>query len=173
MTSAQGATSFYTECGKEYTLTASLKDYDPSSVTLAKAKGGKTQTEILLNPIEVIITETHVVLNDIYFEFDKSHITEQGAKELDKLVKVMNDHPNMVIFVKSHTDTKGSDKYNQRLSEQRAQSTVQYVISKGIKQERITGKGFGESEPKVDCKDNCTEEEDAQNRRSEFVIVKK
>lgn len=173
LTSSQGGTSFYTECGKEYTLTASMKDYDPSSVTLAKAKGGRTQTEILLNPIEVVITETHVILNDIYFEFDKSHITEQGAKELDKLVKVMNDNPNMVIFVKSHTDTKGSDKYNQRLSEQRAQSTVQYVISKGISAERITGKGFGESEPKIDCKDNCTEEEDAQNRRSEFVIVKK
>ncbi|MFA7446373.1 MAG: OmpA family protein, partial [Flavobacteriaceae bacterium] len=109
----------------------------------------------------------------IHFEFDKSHITQQGAVELDKLVKVMNDHPEMVIFVKAHTDTKGSDNYNQRLSEQRAQSTVQYVISKGISQDRITGKGFGESEPKVDCKDNCTEEEDAQNRRSEFVVVKK
>src|SRR5690606_9358037 len=85
-TSNAGATSFYTECNKDYTLTASLTDYDPSSVALAKSvKGGKTQTEILLNPIEVIITEKEVILPPIHFEFDKSHITQQGAVELDKL----------------------------------------------------------------------------------------
>ena len=172
-TSAQGTTSFFAECNKEYALQASMKDYDPATVALAASKGGRTTTEILLNPIEVIITETEVILNPIYFEFDKSNITEQGARELDKLVKVMNEHPNMVILAKSHTDTKGSDKYNMRLSERRAQSTVQYIISKGISKDRISGKGYGESEPKVDCKDNCTEEQDAQNRRSESIIVKK
>jgi outer membrane protein OmpA-like peptidoglycan-associated protein len=59
------------------------------------------------------------------------------------------------------------------LSERRAKSTVQYIISKGIAAERISGKGFGESEPKVLCGDTCTEEEHAQNRRSEFMIIKK
>ncbi len=171
--SAQGTVNFYTECNKDYSVQASLKDYEPATVALAASKGGKTTTEILLNPIEVVITEKEVILPPIFFEFDKSNITEQGANELNKLVKVMNDHPNMVILVRSHTDTKGSDAYNMRLSERRAQSTVQYIISKGINKDRISGKGFGESEPKVDCKDNCTEEQDAENRRSEFIIVKK
>lgn len=171
--SPQGTVNFYTECNKDYSVQASLADYDPATVALAASKGGKTTTEILLNPIEVVITEKEVILPPIFFEFDKSNITEQGANELNKLVKVMNDYPDMVILVRSHTDTKGSDAYNLRLSERRAQSTVQYIISKGISKDRISGKGFGESEPLVDCKDNCTEEQDAQNRRSEFIIVKK
>ena len=112
-------------------------------------------------------------MKNVYFDFNKSNITSQGANELDKLVKVMRDYPNMVIFVKSHTDSKGSAVYNLKLSEQRAQATVQYLISKNIDSGRISGKGFGDSEQKIKCGANCTEEEHAQNRRSEFVIVKK
>ncbi len=124
-------------------------------------------------PAEVIITDSEVLLNPIYFEFNKSNITAQGAGELDKLVKVMNDHPTMVILVKSHTDTKGSASYNLNLSEHRAQSTVQYLISKGISSGRISGKGFGSSTPKIHCGSNCTDEDHAQNRRSEFMIISK
>ncbi|MBL7650151.1 MAG: OmpA family protein, partial [Candidatus Hydrogenedentes bacterium] len=65
------------------------------------------------------------------------------------------------------------DAYNMNLSDRRAKSTVQYVISKGIDKSRISGKGYGESEPKVDCKENCTEEDHAKNRRSEFLIIKR
>ncbi|MBK8599339.1 MAG: OmpA family protein [Flavobacterium sp.] len=65
-----------------------------------------------------------------------------------------------------------SDAYNLSLSDRRAKATVQYVISKGIAKDRISGKGMGEIEPKVDCKEACTEEQHAQNRRSEFLIVK-
>jgi outer membrane protein OmpA-like peptidoglycan-associated protein len=86
---------------------------------------------------------------------------------------VMTENPKMIIYVKSHTDSKGTIEYNSKLSEQRAQSTVQYVISKGISGTRISGKGFGSSEPKIDCKADCTEEQHAENRRSEFLIVKK
>ena len=135
-------------------------------------EGGDAIVEVLLEPIKPIITETEVILQPIFFEFDKSNITAQGAEELDKLVEVMNEHPEMVIFVKSHTDSRGSDKYNLNLSDRRAKATVQYVISKGVSKERITGQGFGETEPKVDCK-KCTDEQYAQNRRSEFMIVKK
>jgi outer membrane protein OmpA-like peptidoglycan-associated protein/tetratricopeptide (TPR) repeat protein len=127
---------------------------------------------ITLKPIMPIITEKEVILQPIYFEFDRSNITAEGAAELDKLVAVMNEYPNMVIFAKSHTDSRGSDKYNMNLSDRRAKSTVQYLISKGIAKDRISGQGFGESEPKVACKP-CTEEQYAQNRRSEFLIVKK
>ena len=114
-----------------------------------------------------------MILKNVYFDFNKSNITSQGASELDKLVKVMKDNPKMFIFVKSHTDSKGSAAYNLKLSEQRAQSTVQYIISKGIESERISGKGFGNTEPKIACGADCTEEQHSQNRRSEFVIIKK
>ena len=84
----------------------------------------------------------------------------------------MNENPKMVIYAKSHTDNRGSDAYNARLSEARAKSTVQYIISKKIDASRISGKGMGESEPKIDCKETCSEDDHAKNRRSEFLIVK-
>jgi outer membrane protein OmpA-like peptidoglycan-associated protein len=111
-------------------------------------------------------------LNPIFFEYNKSNITQEGAFELDKLVQAMKSNDKLVIFAKSHTDNRGSDRFNMNLSDKRAKATIQYVISKGIDAARISGKGYGESEPKVDCKENCTEEEYAQNRRSEFLIVK-
>jgi outer membrane protein OmpA-like peptidoglycan-associated protein len=139
---------------------------------MEKSEGGVVTIEATLNPILPVITDTEVVLQSIYFDFDKSNITEQGATELDKLVGVMNENPEMVIFAKSHTDARGKEKYNLNLSERRAKSTVQYLVSKGIAKARISGQGFGESELKVTC-NTCTNEEHAQNRRSEFVLVKK
>ena len=83
----------------------------------------------------------------------------------------MNKYPNLVIKATSHTDYIGSDSYNLRLSQRRAKSTEQYVISKGIDKTRISSEGKGESEPKIDCGTNCTDEERQLNRRSEFLIV--
>ncbi len=169
---SKGEVKFRVECDKDFTIQASKDGFESNSFPVAKSKGPEARIDAKLQPIDVIITPTEVVLNPIYFEFDKSNITQQGAFELDKLVQVMKNNPNMVIFAKSHTDNRGSDAYNLSLSERRAQATVQYVISKGIEASRITGKGFGESEPKVQCTE-CTEEQHAQNRRSEFMIVKK
>jgi outer membrane protein OmpA-like peptidoglycan-associated protein len=160
-------------CQVGYSILVSAPNFEMNTVLLEPVKSGEKTTEISLEPVSVIITDTEVILNPIYFDFNKSHITAQGASELDKLVKVMKDYPKMVIFVKSHTDSKGGLEYNLVLSEQRAQSTVQYLISKGISGARITGKGFGSSELKIKCGTKCTEEEHAQNRRSEFLIVKK
>ena len=119
-----------------------------------------------------IVKENEVVLNEINFEFNRSNITQEGAFELDKLVQVLTLNPKMVIMVKSHSDNRGSDVYNLNLSDRRAKSTVQYILSKNVDAARISGKGFGESEPKVACGETCTDEQHAQNRRSEFLIVK-
>lgn len=170
---SRGEVSYYAECDRAYTIQVSKDGYESASFPVAGSKGGQQRVNAALDPIEVIITETEVILKPIHFEFDKSNITAEGAFELDKLVQVMKQNPEMVIFAKAHTDNRGSDKYNQNLSSRRAQATVQYIISKGIAKERISGKGFGESEPKTDCKENCTEEQHAENRRSEFLIVKK
>ena len=170
--SAKGEVSFKVVCDKAYSIQAAKQGYESGVFNMEKSEGGVVTIEAILNPILPVITDTEVVLQSIYFDFDKSNITEQGATELDKLVGVMNENPEMVIFAKSHTDARGKEKYNLNLSERRAKSTVQYLVSKGIAKARISGQGFGESELKVTC-NTCTNEEHAQNRRSEFVLVKK
>ena len=171
-TAVNGKAAFGVNCNTAYSFQISKQGYESGVFGIAKTDGGEVVVEALLTPIMPIITEKEVILQPIYFEYDKSNITKEGAAELDKLVQVMNEYPTMVIFAKSHTDQRGSDRYNLNLSDRRAKSTVQYLVSKGISKERISGQGFGESEPKVTC-DNCTEEQHAQNRRSEFLIVKK
>ena len=171
-TASNGETLSGVLCNTSYNAQVSKQGYESGVFEVAKAENDQVVVEALLTPIVPIITEKEVILQPIYFEYDRSNITADGAAELNKLVLVMNENPNMIIFAKSHTDSRGSDKYNINLSDRRAKATVQYLISKGIAKERISGQGFGESEPKVACK-SCTEEEHAQNRRSEFLIVKK
>jgi outer membrane protein OmpA-like peptidoglycan-associated protein/tetratricopeptide (TPR) repeat protein len=170
---SDGKVSYDVACQTAYNLVAVAQNFETTTVMVAPIKVGEITTSVSLEPVSVIITDTEVILNPIYFDFNKSNITSQGAGELDKLVKVMKDYPKMIIFVKSHTDSKGSPEYNMVLSEQRAQATVQYLMSKGISGARITGKGFGSSELKIKCGAKCTDEEHSQNRRSEFLIVKK
>jgi len=168
---SDGRADYNVDCDRAYTIQASATGYESNSFPVNKTSGGTVNVPAALNPIEKIITPTEVVLNTIYFEFDKSNITKEAAFELDKLVEAMKAKPAMVVMAKSHTDSRGDDQYNMSLSNRRARSTVQYIISKGIARERISGQGYGESEPKVKCT-TCTEEEHAQNRRSEFLIVK-
>lgn len=168
---ANGIVKYTVDCGRTFTIQASKEGYEAKSFPVAQTKGTALEVSAELQPIESIIKPDEITLNEIYFEFDKSNITKEGAFELDKLVQAMQKYPELVIMVKAHTDKRGSDAYNMALSERRARSTVQYVLSKGIARDRIQGKGFGESEPKVDC-EPCTEEQHQQNRRSEFLIVK-
>ena len=172
MSNAQGEVKYKVECDRAYVVQASKDGFEGNTFAVTKSKGPTAKVDAPLQPIDVIVTETEIILKPIYFEFDKSNITQEGAFELDKLVQVMKNNDKMVILAKSHTDNRGSDKYNLSLSDRRAKSTVQYIISKGIDAKRISGKGMGELEPKVDCGAACTEEQHAQNRRSEFLIVK-
>lgn len=172
-TGINGATSYDVECDTDYVLEVSKTGYEPITVTLAKTNEKTVMVQAILKPVNELIKETYIELADINFEFNKSSITKEGAQELDKLVEIMNDYSGMVIYVKAHTDTKGSASFNMKLSERRAQATVSYVISKGISKDRISGKGYGESEPKVNCGEKCTDEQNAQNRRSEFLIIRK
>jgi outer membrane protein OmpA-like peptidoglycan-associated protein len=171
---SKGEVSFTVECEKAYTIQAIKDGFESNSfaVTASKKKGGSIKIDAALKPISEIITEKQVNLKPIFFEYNNSNITQQGAFELDKLVQIMKNNEKLFIFVKSHTDNRGSDEFNLLLSDKRVKATIQYVISNGIDPNRISGKGFGETELKVDCKENCTEEAHEQNRRSEFLIVK-
>ena len=167
-----GEVEYIVDCNRAYSLQVAKDGYESNVFNIEKTKSGLLTIKAALNPIDVIVTEKEIVLKEINFDYDQSNITQAGAFELDKLVQVMQNNSKLTILVKSHTDNKGSDAYNLLLSDRRAKSTVQYVISKGIAENRISGKGYGESEPKIDCKENCTDEQAAQNRRSEFLIVK-
>jgi len=171
-TNTDGWVTYNIDCNTPYSLTVSADGYTSSTQPLEKHPGGKQDAKVVLDPIESIIKGDMVQLNDIYFEFDKSNITQEGATELNKLVAVMKAKPGIVISAKAHTDNRGSDEYNLNLSERRARAVVQYVVSQGIAEDRISGKGYGETQPRVNCIE-CTDEQHAQNRRNEFIIVKK
>ena len=171
-TDANGEIKSLCGCNKDHSLIVSKSGYKLGSA-MFNSDQENYKVNIALEPIEVIITETEVILNPIFFEFNKHNITLPAAEELDRLVKVMKDNPGMIILVRSHTDNRGKDDYNLILSDRRAKSTVQYVISKGIDETRISAESKGETEPKVDCGENCTEDQHTQNRRSEFKIEKR
>ncbi|WP_298900332.1 OmpA family protein [uncultured Psychroserpens sp.] len=171
VTDSDGTVEFIVECGKQSELEVVMDGYESQKLTVSASEEEEKEVSIMLDPIEVIVTPDEVVLNPIFFDYDKSNITAQAAFELDKLVQIMNKYPEMVINATSHTDSRGSASYNERLSDRRAKTTVQYVISKGIDKARISGMGKGENELKVDCGSNCTDEEHQSNRRSEFIIL--
>jgi len=171
MTSEKGLAEFMLECEDEIQLMVSKTGYESKMLDLKFSDIDPPVLDVYLNPIEEIIVEEKIILNPIYFDFDKSNITNKAAFELDKLVAIMEKYPDMIIKAESHTDSRGPASYNKGLSDRRAKSTAQYVISKGISEERISGVGKGEEEPNVDCSQGCSKEEHAQNRRSEFIIV--
>jgi outer membrane protein OmpA-like peptidoglycan-associated protein/tetratricopeptide (TPR) repeat protein len=115
-----------------------------------------------------------LALNPIYYDYDKWDIRPDAGVELDKIVQAMIDNPDLVIELGSHTDSRGNDKYNQKLSQKRAESAVNYIIEKGIPKNRIFAKGYGESILINHCTNGveCNDEEHQLNRRTEFRIVK-
>ncbi len=117
--------------------------------------------------------ELLVNINVIYFDLDKYTIRPDAAAELDKVVEVMAKYPELKIVASSHTDSRGTEDYNMNLSERRAGSSFDYIVSKGIDASRITTQGFGKSQMVNDCGEdkNCTEDEHQLNRRTNFKVV--
>lgn len=109
-----------------------------------------------------------VVLDDIFFDFDKSVLLPQSYVALLKLRNLLNENPNMKILLAGHTDNKGKDKYNEKLSEARAKAVYDYLVERGIDKKRLKYAGFGAKHP---IADNKTEEGRAKNRRVEFTIT--
>ncbi len=112
----------------------------------------------------------------IFFDFKKYEITDESAKQLDKMVLLMNNNPTMEIELSSHTDCRGSDSYNETLSDQRAKASASYIQERITNPERIYGKGYGAKKPVNDCDCDiapCSEDEHQENRRTEFNIIEK
>ena len=175
------------DCGDLRLLLKSEKEqYNPTEQPLALNSTKEVFTDLRMTPIPVVVEEKKeekmevgkdlakmLQIDNIYFDYNKSNIRKDAAEQLAKIVAIMKEHPTMKVDVRLHTDSRGSDKYNLALSERRAKSTVRWIVSKGIKKNRITGKGYGETQLVNDCTNDvpCTEEQHQQNRRSEFIII--
>jgi outer membrane protein OmpA-like peptidoglycan-associated protein len=174
-----GFYSFPVECGKTYNLKVENPDYTTKEVkiTIPEIKE-KTNLPIAL---EKAICKVNVGddlgkcfgIKMIYFDLDKSNIRSEAALDLEKILAVLNDNPTMKLDIRSYTDSRATFKYNKELSNKRAKSTIEWLIKKGINSGRLTGKGYGESQPVNNCVDDvpCPESEHQKNRRSEFIIT--
>lgn len=139
---------------------------------IGKDPNNPVQTYELEIVLDRIFINKEIVLQDIYYDFDKWDIRDDAKPTLDKLARDMELNPKIRIQLSSHTDCRGNDRYNEDLSQKRAQSAVDYLVSKGISQERLLAKGFGENVPKANCLcTRCTEEEHQLNRRTAFTIL--
>ncbi|GAA4449191.1 OmpA family protein [Nibrella saemangeumensis] len=157
--------------GKKYSMRAIAKDFiaEGDNIDLTETKGyqeikGK---ELKLVPIEV---GRSVRLNNIFFDVNKAELRPESFPELDRVVVTLNENPKMTIELGGHTDNTGSDESNLKLSQDRADSVREYIIGKGIEPDRVGSKGYGESKPVAT---NDSDEGRQQNRRVEFIIVKK
>jgi outer membrane protein OmpA-like peptidoglycan-associated protein len=139
---------------------------------------GIVPVTIFVDKIQVGADLSKIIdIKPIYFDLGKSNIRPDAAKELDKIVQVMNDNPSMVIELGSHTDCRSSASSNLSLSDRRAKASAEYIKKRITNPARITGKGYGESMPINDCrcegevKSSCSEPEHQLNRRTEFKII--
>ena len=152
-----------------YIITASAEGYlnTVDSVWINDKDVTPVTKDIVLRPIEVGAT---VRLKNIYFDFDKTSLKTESFTELDKVVDFLKQNPSVEIEISGHTDNKGSDEYNENLSQGRSEAVVNYMISQGIDSYRLTAHGYGEAKP-IDTNDS--DEGRANNRRVEFTVMKK
>ncbi|NNF86513.1 MAG: OmpA family protein [Winogradskyella sp.] len=169
-----GEYEFEVDCDQQYTVFAEKPDYKEyhKNIVTNIEKEKVNDHNIYL---QSLIRGNQIVINPIFFDYDKWNIRTDAEYELENIVDVLRLRPNMVIKIESHTDSRGKDKYNLKLSNKRAQSTRDYIISRGIAPERIESAiGFGETQLLNKCSNGvkCTPKEHQLNRRSYFYIVK-
>ena len=178
-TDSDGNFKFIVYSDEEYILIGEKENYFSTrgefstigkELDKSKLKEFITNVEYEKNLIlDRIIVNKSIVLDNIYYDLDKSDIREDAAVELDKLIVILRDNPNISIELSSHTDDRASVDYNQNLSQRRAESAVSYILSKGIDDNRITARGYGESQ--LIILDAETEDEHQINRRTEFKVT--
>lgn len=181
---AQGKYDFGTvDCDTKLKIRAEKPTYNTNEISVAIPKeSGTTDSKVAIELTEKPLKpgddlRTALGIDIIYFDLDKSNIRPDAAVELAKVLEVMKEYPNMKIDVRSHTDCRQTAKYNEALSDRRAKSTIAWLIKNGIAADRLTGRGYGESQLVNDCdceptnQSNCTEEQHQKNRRSEFIIT--
>jgi outer membrane protein OmpA-like peptidoglycan-associated protein/tetratricopeptide (TPR) repeat protein len=175
----KGYYEFEVECNTTYYVRAEKDTYETAEKKV-KIPGESGKTDL---PIELEKRVKPVTIGDdlakafgikeIYFDLDKWNIRPDAAMELEKILDVLNQYPSMKLAINSHTDCRASHKYNERLSDRRAKSTMAWLVQNGVSADRLTAKGFGETKLVNHCADGvqCSEDEHQMNRRSEFIIT--
>lgn len=165
-------------CNTNYRIVASLKNYTNAVEILTTNQIQNDQLFRKFNleeNIEFIAVQNQkqIKTKPIYFDLDKDDIRPDAAIELTKVVDILNKYPTIKLEIKSHTDSRAPDGYNMQLSNRRAKSVISYIISKGINESRISGKGYGETQLMNRCSNGvkCSETEHELNRRTEFVVI--
>jgi len=160
-----------------YYLRGEKEKYETAEVNVTVGKD-EVVYEILLNPRQVAVEKGMDLakvfeIKEIKFDYNKANIRPDAAVELTKIVEVMREYPKMKIDIRSHTDSRGADSYNLKLSDRRAKATLEWMVKQGIERKRLTAKGYGETQLVNGCSNGvpCTDEEHQANRRSEFIIV--
>lgn len=174
--------TFNSEPNKRYRIEAERDFYASKTEYIETLDDGRVRFTIELeiesydDAEEIIITKddglVYIQLENIYFDLNKWDIKPQAASTLDVLVDIMKKYPRMEVELGAHTDSRASDAYNLRLSQNRATATLEYLVSNGISRNRMRSKGYGERVPLIPCGDTCTEEQHSINRRVEFIILK-
>lgn len=173
-TSGDGSFGFVLEKNASYNLVA-IKENKLSDIRGVSTKGLNRSTTLFVD-LELGVDNLDCgkgTILDIKYEFDKSDLLSESKFEIDKVIRYMKDHPNSRIEMSAHTDSRGPSEYNLSLSDKRARSAVDYILSRGINASRITSQGYGETRLKNHCKDGttCSEADHAINRRTEATLI--
>ena len=175
-----GEFSFMLDCGEEAFTAIGTKETFKQGTDSFKIEGKDANVKLTLelDPEDTVADIGQDLakvldLNPIYFDFDKSFIRSDARIELEKVIAYMNEYPSVKIDVRSHTDSRAPDSYNMALSERRNKSTRKYLVDRGIDSNRLSGRGYGETQHVNECSNGvkCTEEQHELNRRSEFIVV--
>ncbi len=167
---------FLANCDKQYTIIGTKENYNPTEKIINTPENSSNIDVPLMlkskDPCPPNDLGCRLTLQPIYFDFDRYNIRPDAAIELAKILAAMREYPQLIIHIESHTDSRGSDTYNELLSERRAQSTLEWLVSKGISRDRLSAKGYGESRLINECSNgvSCSEEKHQLNRRSMFII---
>lgn len=151
-----------------YTIEIVKMGYETKKINITSVD---TEKDIALIQKQPIVTDDFIIIENIYFDFDKTVIKKESELSLNKIIEILTANTAMYISIDGHTDGKGSEKYNQKLSEERAKSAYQYLIDNGISSARLSYQGFGKSQLLKKC-NNCSAEQNQVNRRIEFKIIK-
>lgn len=178
ITDSEGEYRLSADCNRGNFVRALMQGYVPSEEYLGKSEGKPNIIDFYLERDQVTAgfgddLAKLLQLSTIYFDFDKYNIRKDSEIEVEKVIAAMEKYPSLKIKVNSHTDSRGRDAYNLWLSQKRAESTVNYMISKGISKDRLEGEGFGETKLVNHCENGvrCSAVEHEKNRRSEFIIL--
>jgi peptidoglycan-associated lipoprotein len=161
------------KCDNKFEILGNIDGYFAQSKqieTVCKTKNDTVFVELVFEPVVIY---KPIAIRIIYYDFAKWNIRADARPELDKIVKILKDNPEITIELGSHTDSRGTHAYNEVLSQRRAESAVNYIITQGIDKSRISAKGYGERVLLNECADEvfCSETKHQFNRRTEFKVT--